>query len=462
MRSESEPEFVSGNPATGRIVETFASLDEAALDAYLTRAAETFHVYRRLPENDRAQYLREVARLLTQEKSSLASLMTSEMGKPIWAAVAEVEKCAWVCDYYAAFGADYLADELVDTGTKRSWVRYDPLGPVLAIMPWNFPFWQVFRFAAPALMAGNVALLKHAPNVPRCALAIEEVFGAAGLPGGAFQNLFAAVDDVPAILGDPRVRAATLTGSVRAGRAVAAVAGHHIKPIVLELGGSDPFIVMPSANLEAVVETAVEARIQNSGQSCIAAKRFLVAEAVAEEFEARLVDRMRDLRVGDPTDESVEVGPLAKEEILVELERQVSESVAAGARVLTGGQRLDGPGWYYPPTVLANVPLDCPASREELFGPVAALFQVRDLDEAIERANDTAFGLGASAWTNDEDEQRRFVEELDAGSVFINAMVASDPRLPFGGVKDSGFGRELGKHGIREFVNVKTVSVQSS
>jgi succinate-semialdehyde dehydrogenase/glutarate-semialdehyde dehydrogenase len=461
MRSDSEPEFVSCNPARGEIVETFASLDETALDAYLTRAAEAYHGYCQLPYDERARRLREAARILSEQKASLASLMTSEMGKPIRAAVAEIEKCAWVCEHYAAFGADYLADEPVDTGTDRSWVRYESLGPVLAIMPWNFPFWQVFRFAAPALMAGNVVLLKHAPNVPRCALAMEEIFGRAGFPAGVFQNLFAGTDQVSTLLGDPRVRAASLTGSVQAGRAVAAAAGSHIKHTVLELGGSDPFIVMPSADLEVAVGTAVDARIQNSGQSCIAAKRFLVAEAVADEFEARFVDRMEGLRVGDPTDETVDVGPLAKEAILIELERQVEESVAAGARVLTGGRRLDGPGWHYPPTVLADVPRDCPASREELFGPVAALFRVRNLDEAIERANDTAFGLGAAAWTSDEEEQQRFVDELEAGSVFINTMVASDPRLPFGGVKESGFGRELGQHGIREFVNVKTVSVRS-
>ena len=339
-------------------------------------------------------------------------------------------------------------------------MRFEPLGPVLAVMPWNFPFWQVFRFAAPALMAGNVGLLKHASNVPQCALAIEDIFVRAGFPAGAFQTLLIGSDAVPRILEDPRVVAATLTGSEPAGRSVASIAGKNIKKTVLELGGSDPFIVMPSADLKETVTTAVKARTINNGQSCIAAKRFLVAAEIYDAFEQQFVAEMKALQVGDPLSESTDIGPLATEQILKDVDEQVKTSVAAGAVVLTGGKRIDRPGNFYEPTVLVNVPKDSPASCEEVFGPVAMLFRVRDIDEAIALGNASSFGLGAAAWTKNKDEQQRFVAELEAGSVFINGMVASDPRLPFGGIKNSGYGRELSDFGIREFVNIKTVWVK--
>ena len=383
--------------------------------------------------------------------------MTLEMGKPYKAAVAEAAKCATACRYYADNAERFLADEVIDTGAKKSFIRYLPIGPVLAVMPWNFPFWQVFRFAAPALMAGNVGLLKHASNVPQCALAIEKIFRDAGFPEGVFQTLLIASQQVDAILNDPRVVAATLTGSEQAGIQVGIGAAKRIKKVVLELGGSDPFIVMPSADLDAAVATAVEARVINNGQSCIAAKRFIVAEPIAAEFERKFVSRMKSLRVGDPFDEQTELGPLASPDAVAALDADVQKTVRAGAKVLTGGHALKEPGNYYAPTVLTDIPKDSPAYREEFFGPVASLFRANDQDHAIRIANDSRFGLGASAWTNDERERERFINELEAGMVFINKMVASDTRIPFGGVKQSGHGRELGVHGIREFVNIKTV-----
>jgi succinate-semialdehyde dehydrogenase/glutarate-semialdehyde dehydrogenase len=383
------------------------------------------------------------------------------MGKPLQAGIDEARKCARGCRYYAAHAAQFLADEHVATEAAASYVRYEPLGVVLAVMPWNFPFWQVFRFAAPALMAGNVGILKHASNVPQCAVAIEGIFHRAGYPSGVFQSLLIRSSDVAPLLEDPRIAAVTLTGSEGAGQDVAARAGRALKKTVLELGGSDPFIVMPSANVAAAAATAVKARVTNNGQSCIAPKRFIVSEPVADEFLRLFVAAMSALRVGDPMDPATEVGPLATPDLVTDLEKQVQATVAAGARVLTGGTRLPGPGNYFAPTVLVDVQADSAAYREELFGPVASVFRVASTDEAIRIANDTTFGLGASVWTNDDAERERFVSEIEAGQVFVNAMVVSDPRVPFGGVKRSGYGRELSVHGIREFVNAKTVWVAS-
>jgi succinate-semialdehyde dehydrogenase/glutarate-semialdehyde dehydrogenase len=451
--------IASINPATGETIRTFEALDDAAIEAALARAASAFRVNRERSFSERAVRMNRTAALLEQHQNDLGRLITSEMGKPVKAAIAEVVKCATTCQYYAEHAESYLADEPVKTDAKESFIRYEPLGPVLAVMPWNFPFWQVFRFAAPALMAGNVALLKHASNVPQCALAIEEVFRDGGFSDHEFQTLLIGSDQVERIIADERVRAVTLTGSEPAGASVASIAAKHIKKAVLELGGSDPFIVMPSANLDDAVATAVKARIVNNGQSCIAAKRFIVHESIADEFEKRFVAAMASLKVGDPLDESTDIGPLATPQIVDDIESQVNQSVAAGAKLLTGGKRLGAGGNFYAPTVLANIPDDAPAAREETFGPVASLFRAKNVDDAIRIANDTPFGLGASVWTNDRNETNRFIAGIDTGQVFVNAMVASDPRVPFGGTKHSGFGRELGVYGIREFVNVKTVWV---
>jgi succinate-semialdehyde dehydrogenase/glutarate-semialdehyde dehydrogenase len=453
--------IASINPATGETLRTFDALTNDAVDRRIAAAATAFEKYRRSPFSERSGFLRRAADILEAEKSALARLMALEMGKPVVAGEAEGAKCALVCRYYADHGEEFLRDEEFATSAARSYVRYLPLGAVLAVMPWNFPFWQVFRFAAPALMAGNVGLLKHSSNVPQCALAIEDVFRKAGVPEGVFQTLLIESGAVERIIRDPRVKAVTLTGSEPAGRAVGRAAGDEIKKVVLELGGSDPFIVMPSANLDEAVKAAVKARAVNSGQSCIAAKRFIVHEAIAPEFERRFVAGMSALRVGDPLDPETEVGPLATPQILNEIDAQVAKSVEQGAVVLTGG-KPSGKGNFYPPTVLVSVPPDAPAAVEETFGPVAAVFRVHDAAEAVRVANATAFGLGASAWTNDSRERGLFIDDIESGQVFINAMVASDPRVPFGGVKRSGFGRELGPHGIREFVNVKTIWIQES
>jgi succinate-semialdehyde dehydrogenase/glutarate-semialdehyde dehydrogenase len=448
------------NPATGETVQIFEPLSGAEVDEKLQLAANTFQDYRRMSFAERAQRMTLVADILEAERDSFGRLMTLEMGKPLKAAVQEVAKCAWVCRYYAENAERFLKDEVIETNATRSYIRYQPIGPVLAVMPWNFPFWQVFRFAAPALMAGNVGLLKHASNVPQCAVTIAEIFRRAGFPAGAFQALLIGSDRVGQVISDARLMAVTLTGSELAGSHVAAQAGKHIKKTVLELGGSDPFIVMPSADLDEAIRTAIQARTINNGQSCIAAKRFIVAEQVAGEFERRFVQGMSELKVGDPMDETTDVGPLATADILHTLDEQVQKSVAAGARVLTGGKKFDRPGNYYAPTVLTDIPKTAPASTEELFGPVASLFRVRDTGEAIRVANDSTFGLGSSVWTTDQKEQARFIDGIDAGLVFINGMVASDPRLPFGGVKRSGYGRELSVFGIREFVNIKTVWIK--
>ncbi len=454
--------IVSINPATGQTLRTFTPLSEAELDAKLQRATDTFRRYRTTAIADRARMMSRAAEILESEKEKFGKIMVTEMGKPIKAALEEAAKSAWGCRYYAENAARFLADEPVETSASRSFIRYQPIGPVLAIMPWNFPFWQVFRFAAPALMAGNVGLLKHASNVPQCALAIEEIFRRAGFDEGCFQTLLIETDHVRRVIEDPRIAGVTLTGSTGAGGQVAAAAGKVIKKTVLELGGSDPFIVMPSADLGTAVRTAVKARTINNGQSCIAAKRFIVHRSIADAFERQYVAGFEALRVGDPMDPAVDIGPLATAAQVQTVHEQVQRSVAAGARLLTGGRQLDYPGNYYAPTVLRDVTSDSPAYHDEVFGPVAILFRADTLDDAIRLANDTPFGLGASAWTNDPSERARFVAELEAGMVFINAMVASDPRVPFGGVKQSGYGRELAGNGLREFVNIKTVWVQEA
>ena len=445
------------NPATGETLQTFQPLSSSEIEQKLELAVTTFHAERKTSFAERARRMRKAADILDRDKEKFAHLMTLEMGKPYKAAVAEAVKCTTACRYYAENAEQILADEVIETGAKKSFVRYRPIGPILAVMPWNFPFWQVIRFAAPALMAGNVGLLKHASNVPQCALAIEKLFLEAGFPAGAFQTLLIGSQQVDAILNDPRVVAATLTGSEQAGIEVGVAAAKRIKKVVLELGGSDPFIVMPSADLDAAVATAVEARVINNGQSCIAAKRFIVHESIAADFEKKFVDRMKNLRIGDPFDEKTELGPLATADAVKSLDADVQKTVKAGAKLLTGGHKLELPGNYYAPTVLADIPKESPAYREEFFGPVASLFRVKDIDEAIRLANDSRFGLGASAWTTDAAERERFINELESGMVFINKMVASDPRIPFGGVKHSGHGRELATNGIREFMNIKTV-----
>ena len=450
------------NPATGETLRTFDPLTDTELDDKIAHAARTFRTYRRTRLAERAAWLLRAAEILEAEQSALGRLMTTEMGKLVKAGGEEAVKCAWGCRFYAEQAPRMLADEPTQSTATKSFVRYQPLGPILAVMPWNFPFWQVFRLAAPALMAGNVVLLKHASNVPQCALAIEDIVRRAGFPDGAFQTLLIPPGQVQRVLNAPRVAAASLTGSEQAGRDVAAAAGRQIKKTVLELGGSDPFIVMPSADMPAAIETAVKARVVNSGQSCIAAKRFIVAEGVADAFERGFTAKMQALKVGDPLDPATEVGPLATRTTLTDLDDQVRRSIAAGARVLAGGHPLERPGNYYAPTVLTDIKPGSPAYAEELFGPVAALFRVRDAGEAIRLANDTSFGLGSSVWTNDAAERARFIDEIEAGQVFVNGMVVSDPRLPFGGIKNSGYGRELGVYGIREFVNVKTIWINDA
>jgi len=446
------------NPATGEQEASYEEHTADDVDAALARATDAFDSWRDRPLREREELLASAADVLRENTREYAEIMTREMGKPISQAVGEVEKCAWVCDHYAEYADTYLEPEHHPSppGTTVKTV-HDPLGPVLAVMPWNFPFWQVFRFAAPYLTAGNVGLLKHASNVPGCAVAIEEVFREAGYPEDAFQSLLIPSDLVGDMLEDDRLRAATLTGSGPAGRAVASTAGENLKKTVLELGGSDPFVVLDDADLDAAAETGAWARNQNGGQSCIAAKRFVVHEAVYDEFLDRLLDEFESLTVGDPMDEDTDVGPQARQGLLEDLHGQVQASVDAGATVLTGGEPLDREGAYYPPTVLTDVPEGCPADSEELFGPVAAVYSVPDEEAAVETANDTQFGLGASVWTEDRERGDRLARRIDAGCVYVNQLVKSDPRVPFGGVKESGYGRELSGAGIREFVNRKTV-----
>jgi succinate-semialdehyde dehydrogenase/glutarate-semialdehyde dehydrogenase len=447
------------NPATGKTIRTFEPFSAARVSECLDRATNAYRAHRRTTFADRAQRMQKAAAILDAESRELGRLMTLEMGKPIGAAIAEAEKCATACRYYAENAERFLADQAVEMEGGRSWVAFQPIGAVLSIMPWNFPFWQVFRFAAPALMAGNVGVLKHASNVPQCALAIEDVFRRAGFADGVFQTLLIGSELVEGIIADERIAAVTLTGSEGAGRSVASVAGKNLKKSVMELGGSDPFVVMRSADMEQAVSTAVTARMINNGQSCIAAKRFIIHEKIYDEFLKRFVAGVSTIRVGDPMDEKTQLGPLATGAIRDGLDKQVKASVAAGTRLLTGGKKLEGDGYFYAPTVLTDIPPNAPAARDELFGPVASVFKAKDLVDAIRIANGTSFGLGASAWTRDAAEQDRFVAEIESGLLFINGMVVSDPRLPFGGVKNSGFGRELGEFGIREFVNIKSVRV---
>ena len=449
--------IASINPFDGAVLRTFEPHSDAEIERRLALASKVFHTFRKTAFAERAKWLMAAGEILEAEKPRFASLMTTEMGKTIGSAEAEAAKCALVCRYYAENAEKALADQAIATEASESFIRFQPLGTVLAVMPWNFPFWQVFRFAAPALMAGNTGLLKHASNVPQCALAIEEIFLRAGFPEGAFQTLLIGSKHVKAAIADDRVAAVTLTGSEGAGRDVAAAAGHYLKKTVLELGGSDPFVIMPSANLEEAVTTAVKARMINAGQSCIAAKRFIIAESIYADVERRFVAQLEKLKIGNPMDRSTDIGPLANQQILLDLESQVERAVASGARVLTGGKREPSQGCTYQPTALADVPRTSDVFREEMFGPVAMLFPVKDAEAAAALANDSPFGLGASVWTNDPAEQELFIREIESGQVFINGMVASDPRLPFGGVKRSGYGRELGSLGIREFVNVKTV-----
>src|SRR3954453_18791719 len=449
--------IASTNPATGETLKTFSADSDSVIEEKLRKAAAAAKTWRKTPFAERSQRLAKAAAILEQRKDALGRLMTLEMGKLRKAGIGEIEKCANGCRYYAENAERHLAPEPVQTDARRSEKRFQPLGPVLAVMPWNFPFWQVFRFAAPALIAGNVGLLKHASNVSQCALAIEEIFCRAGFDEGVFQTLLIEPEQVEKLIVDPRVKAVTVTGSEKAGSAVASAAAREIKKSVLELGGSDAFIVMPSADFESAVSTAVKARTINPGQSCIAAKRFIIAEEIHERFLQQFVERMRTLKIGDPMDPATELGPLATEQILRGVDDQVQKTISAGAKLLTGGNRIHGSGFFYEPTVLVDVPKASPAYSEEIFGPVAAVFRVGNAHAAIELANDTAFGLGSSAWTKDRKEQKLFASELESGMVFINTMVASDPGLPFGGVKRSGFGRELGASGIREFTNTKTI-----
>lgn len=449
------------NPTTGDTLKTFTPLTPSEIEVKLALAQSTYEEYRHTTFTQRSQWLNQAASILEQNKLEYAQIMTTEMGKTLKSAIAEVEKCALVCRFYADKAPEFLADVQIVSDASLSYVAYQPLGTILAVMPWNFPFWQVFRFAAPALMAGNVGLLKHASNVPQCALAIADILTQAGFPEGAFQTLLISAGQVKSIMEDDRVKAATLTGSEPAGAALASTAGQQIKKVVLELGGSDPLIVLADADIEDAVTTAVKSRMLNNGQSCIAAKRFIVEESIADDFQALLIDQFKALVIGDPMLESTDIGPLATGSIRAELEQQVQKAVGAGGKILLGGKSItDRPGNFFPPTIVGNIPTDSDTAQEEFFGPVALLFRVKNIDEAIALANNIPFGLGASAWTKDPKKRDRLIGEIEAGAVFINGMVKSDPRLPFGGIKRSGYGRELSSQGIHEFVNVKTIWIK--
>jgi succinate-semialdehyde dehydrogenase/glutarate-semialdehyde dehydrogenase len=450
------------DPTTGETVKVYDALSDSELEARIALAAKAFPSFRATTFAERADILNSVAKILDSEIEDSAQIITLEMGKLLKAARAEVAKCAHTFRYFARHGEAFLADEPADAKAvqaQQAYVRYEPLGPVLAVMPWNFPLFQVTRFLAPGLMAGNVALLKHASNVPQTALYLEDVFERAGAPRGVFQTLLIGSDAVERVLRDKRIRAATLTGSSPAGSAVAKVAGEEVKKTVLELGGSDPFVVLPSADLEAAVKVGVAARCQNNGQSCIAAKRFIIHEDIADEYERRFIETMSSLKVGDPVDPSTDIGPLATEQGRQLVQEQVGDAISKGAVLHCGGQPLEGPGWFYPPTVLSGITPDMRLFREEVFGPVAQLYRVGSVGEALELANITDYGLGSNVWTTDPGEQQQFIEGFEAGLVFVNGATTSYPELPFGGVKTSGYGRELADHGIKEFCNVKTVWV---
>ena len=448
------------NPSTNEIIKTFEELQPKRVADIIEDTQEAFLDWRTKSIKYRSELMSNAVDVLRKNKNKYAEIMTLEMGKPISQSIAEIEKCAWVCEYYAENTDDFLKRELIETDASKSFVQFDPLGIVLAVMPWNFPFWQVFRFAAPALMAGNTALLKHASNVPQCAIAIEEVFNEAGFPKNVFSTLLIGSNQVDNILSNTRVKAATLTGSEPAGRSIASTSGKMLKKTVMELGGSDPFIILKDADIEEAVKVGVTARVLNNGQSCIAAKRFIMVDEIADEYEKRYVEKMKSLVVGDPMDMRTELGPLAREDLLEELDWQVQESVKQGAEILTGGKRADRQGAFYLPTVISNIKKGMLAYTDELFGPVAIMIRAKDENEAIQIANDTSFGLGASVWTNDIERAMKLTKQIDSGSVFIGGMVKSDPRLPFGGIKTSGYGRELSHYGIKEFVNIKTVWIK--
>ncbi len=448
------------NPATGETLASFTPLTATEIETKLALAESTFKEYKKTEFKTRSNWLNQAAAILEQDKTKFAEIMTLEMGKPLKSAIAEVAKCALVCRFYSEKAAEFLADVSVNTDASKSYVTYQPLGIILAVMPWNFPFWQVFRFAAPALMAGNVGILKHASNVPQSALAIETIFKDAGFPQGVFQSLLIGAKQVAAIVEDDRVKAATLTGSEPAGASLASIAGKNLKKTVLELGGSDPFMVLETADLEAAVKIGTTARMLNNGQSCIAAKRFIVSESIGDRFESALVAQFQALKVGDPMQNDTDIGPLATATILQEIDQQVQNAIAQGAKVLIGGKPIEGKGNFYPPTILTNIDPNSDIAQEEFFGPVAMVFRVKNLDDAIALANNTPFGLGASAWTQNPQQQQKLIKEIEAGAVFINGLVKSDPRLPFGGIKRSGYGRELSIEGIQEFVNIKTVWIK--
>ncbi len=448
------------NPATGEVIKTFGEFSDEKVNQIIEDSHETFLKWRKTPFDFRKNLMLNAAKELRHNKEKYAEILTLEMGKPIKQSYAEVEKCAWVCEYYAENTEKILADEIIESDADESYVRFDPIGIVLAVMPWNFPYWQVFRFAAPALMAGNVGLLKHASNVPMSAMAIEEVFINAGFPKNVFSNLLIGSSKVRSVIEHPLVKAATLTGSEIAGKKVAEACGANLKKTVMELGGSDPFIILEDADITAAVEQGIMSRLINNGQSCIAAKRFIVVEEIIEEFEKLFVEKMSKIKIGDPTDIETELGPIAREDLLIELDEQVKASVKAGAKIILGGKRLEKEGSFYPATILSNVKKGTVAYEQELFGPVAILIKAEDEADAIRIANDSDFGLGASLWTNNKEKAKILAGQIESGSVFINGMVKSDPRLPFGGVKISGYGRELSHYGVKEFMNIKTVWIK--